>query len=118
MEKTKIYEKEKSTIKVNNKEEKELHKKVFTFIIKDNISGKELLNEQTNIILGVYNDITESNDEVMATGQIIAVHCNKITRLITIEGLSNLVQSLKKEEIKDALGSIIAKLAKEGGDNE
>ena len=68
--------------------------------------------------MGVCNDITESSDEVMATGQIVAAHCNKITKLMTIEGLSNLVQSLKKEEIKDALGSIIAKLAKEGGDNE
>ena len=116
MKKT-IYE-EKSTIKVNSKEEKELHKKAFTFVIKDNISGKELLNKQTNIILGVCNDITESNDEVMATRQIVAVHCNKITRLMTIEGLSNLVQSLKKEEIEDAPGLIIAKLTKEGGDNE
>ena len=46
------------------------------------------------------------------------MHCNTPIRLLTIEGLGELVKELKTNAVKDSLKTLLSKLEKEGGNNE
>ena len=110
---------EKETITLKNEEEYKKALKYFTIIIKETESGKELVNEQTNVILGCYNKINEDNKLGSdGTAQLVAMHCNTPIRLLTIEGLGELVKELKTNAVKDSLKTLLSKLEKEGGNNE
>ena len=101
----KIMETKNQKIRVSEKNISE-HLKAFTITITDNFTGKEIVKEDTNIVLGVYHDIKESNRENCAMGAISAVHCNNETMFCAAESLS----SLQKETLKRLLSNTLSDL--------
>lgn len=104
---------------LKNEEEFKKSLRAYTITIKDNTSGKTLVNEETNLILGCFNKIDE-NEKSGSRGIAVlgAVHCNDITELEAIASLESLVKDTKKRLVQNALGKLLKELTKEGNKNE
>lgn len=110
MEKT-SFETKRERFKIS--EEVEKHERAFTLIVRNNLTGEELVNEKTNIVLGCYNavDKKEKGDKA-AIAQLVLVHCNTPTEIFTIAALEKLMNSQKKGVVESVF------LKSLGGDNE
>ena len=101
----KFMETKNKKFKVSDKN-KDKHLKALNITITDNLTGKEILNEDTNIVLGVFHSVNDTNKEHCAMGAISAVHCDNKTMFCAVESLDR----LQKEVLKKLLANTISDL--------
>lgn len=96
-----------------SEEEVEQHERAFTLIVRNNLTGEELVNEKTNIVLGCYNAVDKKEKEDKAAiAQLVLIHCNTVTEIFTLGALEKLMDSQKKAVVESVF------LKSLGGDNE
>lgn len=103
---------ESKTIKVSKKE-KNKHLKSFNIKIVENKTGKELLNHDTDCLLGVFNSVEKRKNDVAAIQVFSICKCDVKTRIFAIESL----KKLREEQIRDVALHFLASGLSEG-DNE
>ena len=92
-------------IRVTDKN-REKNLKAFNITITDNKTGEEIINEDTNIVLGVFNAIGKAKQNQTAIGAISCANCNKETRLCAIKALDK----LQEENLRKLLGDTLSDL--------
>lgn len=93
----------KEEVVLQNNDEVEKNKRAFTLIVKNNLTGEEICNTQTNIIMGCYNNIDRGSDDAQAIGCLVVVNCDTKTKLNTINSLTDLVNKQREDEVRDFL---------------
>lgn len=93
-------------IKVTEKN-KEQMRRVFNITITDNRTGKVIIKEDTNIVLGVYNATSKANKDELAMGAISVTNCDRITRLCAIKTLDSVKEENVKRLLKDTIFSAL-----------
>lgn len=100
-----IQETKTKRIRVTDKNREKM-RRAFNITITDNQTGKVLVKEDTNIVLGVYNATSKAKEDATAIGAISVANCDRITRLCAIKAL----ESVKEENIKRLLGDTLSDL--------
>lgn len=93
-------------IKVTEKNREQM-RRAFNITITDNKTGKIIIKEDTNIVLGVYNAISKENKDEMAMGAISVANCDRITRLCAIKTLDSVKEKNVKQLLKDTIFSVL-----------
>lgn len=81
--------------------------RAFNITIRDNQTGKEILNENTNVVMGVFNAIGKGGKHETAIGAISVANCDKQTRLCAIQALDSLQEENLKKLLKDTINDVL-----------
>lgn len=101
-----IHETKTKRIRVTEKNREQMLR-AFNITIKDNKTGREIINQDTNIVLGVFNAVGKGGKNEMAIGAISVANCDKQTRLCAIQTLDSLQEENLKKLLKDTIFSAL-----------